>query len=181
MENVDEGTWAELLEKLPTQKTPEQKNERKQLFNLFDPNGNGYLSLAEVDKGLRDVLQCETLFDVKPVIMRAFQTAKNSVKTKSSHGEDYIERCEFRLLLVYLRQYFEFWVMFQRINKDFDRKLSLEEFKNAVPEIEKWGIQIQDPEATFSEIDQNNGGAILFDEFCDWANKKKLDLEDDDD
>jgi hypothetical protein len=35
-------------------------------------NGNGYLSLAEVDKGLRDVVKIPMLFDVKPVIMRAF-------------------------------------------------------------------------------------------------------------
>jgi hypothetical protein len=35
-------------------------------------NGNGYLSLAEVDKGLRDVVKIPTIFDVKPVIMRAF-------------------------------------------------------------------------------------------------------------
>jgi hypothetical protein len=26
------------------------------MFKLFDPNSNGYLSLAEVDKGIRDVL-----------------------------------------------------------------------------------------------------------------------------
>ncbi len=41
-------------------------------FNIFIQNGNGYLSLAEVDKGLRDVLNCEELFDAKPAIMRAF-------------------------------------------------------------------------------------------------------------
>ena len=42
------------------------------MFNLFDPNGNGYLSLAEVDKGIRDILQIDALFDAKKVIMRAF-------------------------------------------------------------------------------------------------------------
>ena len=30
--------------------TPEHKNKRNQMFTQFDPNGNGYLSLAEVDK-----------------------------------------------------------------------------------------------------------------------------------
>jgi hypothetical protein len=69
----------------------------------FDPNGNGFLSLAEVDKGIKDILSCDELFDVKPVIMRAFQAAKNSVKSKSEKGDDYIEKAEFRLFLVYLR------------------------------------------------------------------------------
>ena len=32
----------------------------------------------------------------------------------------------------------------------------------------------------FKDIDKNKGGQILFDEFCEWSIKKKLDLEDDD-
>ena len=47
------------------------------MFRMFDPNGNGYLSLAEVDKGVRDVLQMDHLFKCKPAIMRAFKHAKN--------------------------------------------------------------------------------------------------------
>ena len=39
-------------------------------------NGNGYISLAEVDKGIRDVLVLPTLFATKPVLMRAFMAAK---------------------------------------------------------------------------------------------------------
>ena len=35
-------------------------------------NGNGYLSLAEIDKGIRDTLKSDALFDAKPAIMRAF-------------------------------------------------------------------------------------------------------------
>ena len=46
-------------------------------------NGNGYLSLAEVDKGLRDVVKIPTIFDVKPVIMRAFQAAKTKDNARS--------------------------------------------------------------------------------------------------
>ena len=46
------------------------------MWDGFDVNGNGYLSLAEVDKGMRDVVQLPTLFGLKPVLMRAFQAAK---------------------------------------------------------------------------------------------------------
>jgi hypothetical protein len=38
----------------------------------FDPNGNGLLSLAEVDKGIKDTLLLNELFDCKAVILRAF-------------------------------------------------------------------------------------------------------------
>ena len=40
--------WTSINEKLPYQRTEEQKTKRRELFNQFDPNGNGYLSLAEV-------------------------------------------------------------------------------------------------------------------------------------
>ncbi len=41
--------------KLPTAKTPIAAEQRRALFRSLDPNGNGHLSLAEVDKGLKDV------------------------------------------------------------------------------------------------------------------------------
>ena len=40
--------WAALNAKLPYAKNSKEKKARKKLFNQFDPNGNGYLSLAEV-------------------------------------------------------------------------------------------------------------------------------------
>ena len=46
----------------------------------MDVNNNGILSLAEIDKGIRDALNIDELFNCKPAIMRAFQAAKDSVK-----------------------------------------------------------------------------------------------------
>ena len=40
--------WADIREKLPYERTAEQKAKRNAMFNQFDPNGNGILSLAEV-------------------------------------------------------------------------------------------------------------------------------------
>lgn len=59
--------WDAIREKLPTEKTPKEKEARKALFDQFDPNGNGYLSLAEVDKGCRDVLGLYDIFEAKKV------------------------------------------------------------------------------------------------------------------
>ena len=42
--------WAEIRSKLPFERTEEQKAKRKDLFMQFDPNENGFLSLAEVCK-----------------------------------------------------------------------------------------------------------------------------------
>ncbi len=46
----------ELAAKLPTGKSESDKALRNKIFKQFDPNGNGFLSLAEIDKGVHDVL-----------------------------------------------------------------------------------------------------------------------------
>lgn len=172
--------WTEIKEKLPSEITPEAKAKRSKLFDQFDPNGNGYLSLAEVDKGVRDVLCLEGVYNCKPAIMRAFNAAKGSGKTKASLGADYVERCEFRLILLYLRQYFELYQMFDAIDSSDDRKISKEEFGSALDKLKEWGLSIADRDTEFAKIDTNGGGVVLFDEFADWALKRKIDLEGDD-
>mmetsp|Transcript_55139 Transcript_55139/g.160907 ORF Transcript_55139/g.160907 Transcript_55139/m.160907 type:complete len:461 (-) Transcript_55139:83-1465(-) len=171
--------WEAIAAKLPYERTPEAFEKRSELFNSFDPNGNGYLSLAEVDKGVREVLQVDAIFNAKPAIMRAFQAAKNSVPSaEDSPGEDYVQRKEFRILLQFLRHYFELWVMFETIDSENDRRINLEEFTAAVPKLNDWGVSIEEgtEESVFNQIDSNDGGQVLFVEFCNWAIKQKLDL-----
>lgn len=123
--------WEEINSKLPFERSEAAKAKRKALFRSFDPNGNGYLSLAEVsvmiikldsvsgllsqvDKGIRDVLACEELFDCKPAVNRAFHFAKNKSQGDDKYGPDYLEFREFRLFLQSLRQYFEYYQAFDR-------------------------------------------------------------------
>lgn len=177
----DDFDWDKLLTKLPVRKNAEERKKRKEMFSSIDMNGNGFCSLAEIDRGIQDVLLLPEIFKCKKPIMRAFQAAKNKYKSKSKHGVDYIEWMEFRIFLVYLRQYFEYWVMFNRSDTSGDRKIDLKEFKAALSLLEKWGVKVKDPQSEFNKIDTNHGGVIMFDEFCQYAIDKSLDLEDDDD
>jgi Ca2+-binding EF-hand superfamily protein len=177
---MSEIDWTVINAILPTGSDSGSKVRRKKMFRDFD-NGNGILSLAELDRAIRDILEIDEIFNAKPAILRAFQIAKNSTKSKHECGDDYIEFREFRFFLLSLRQYFEYWVAFCRTDTDGDRKISLEEFKKAQSMIEVWVGPIADIKAEFAKIDTNGGGTILFDEFCEWAIKKNLDLEDDDD
>jgi len=77
--------------------------------------------------------------------------------------------------LVYLRQYYEYWIAFDEIDTSNDRRITLQEFKVAAPILKKWGIDASDPVKIFKQIDSNNGGYILFDEFCKWAAQVGLD------
>ena len=111
--------------------------------------------------------------------MRAFQAAKDHFKGKSSVGDDYVQMNEFKLFLLYLRQYFEYFVMFNQIDTSDDNCLSIEEFKKVLPTMKKWGLEITDPNAEFAAMDENGGGKVLFDEFSEYCIKKSLDLEND--
>jgi len=147
----------------------------------MDRNGNGYLSLSEVTQGVLYVVKLPEPFDLKPVINRAFLDAKDKCKSKSKYGPDYVERREYRLLLKYLRAYFEYWVAFDLLDTSDDRRVDFEEFKKCKDKLESWGIDMSDPEARWAECDANGKGMVLFDEFTQWAIKKSLDLEDDED
>ena len=160
-------------------------------------NGNRYLSLAEVDKGIRDVLGLEEVFDCKEAVNYAFHFTKNSSPGESKFGEELLEFRELRLFLQTLRATFEFYQGFNKIDAEGDSRISKEEFcsEEIVELLGKWtGGEIEDIDAEFDAIDTNQGGMILFkvrnlqktvltsvclQEFCDWAFAKDFDLEDD--
>ncbi len=56
MEGGDNPIWEELREKLPWHLNEEEKQMRIKIWNSIDVNNNGILSLAEVHKGMRDVV-----------------------------------------------------------------------------------------------------------------------------
>jgi hypothetical protein len=121
------------------------------------------------------------LFNIKPVLIRAFTSAKTKMKAKSKYSDDYITKGEYRWLLKYLRIYYEYWIAFDRVDLDDDRRIDYNEFVKAKSALITWGIDMSNPEAQWKECDKNGGGKVLFDEFCAWSIKKGLDLEDDDD
>jgi len=173
--------WETINEKLPFQRKKEAYEKRKSLWSQFDVNGNGFLSLAEVTKGIRDVIAVDELFDAIPAINKSFHHVKNVSKTPNEHGPDFIEFREFRLFLQTLRQYFEYYQAFDRLDTGEDRRVDKEEFTSEKMKetLEKWVGPIEDLEAEFAKIDTNGGGQILFGEFVDWALEKDLDVEDD--
>merc|ERR1719310_2073868 len=123
--------WDLLTEKLPIGRDLASRKVRKDLFNQFDPNGNGILSLAECDKGIREILGLGDSRDVAfvPALNRAFHAAREIAPPVADFSDDYIDENEFRIFLAYLRHYLELWNLFARIDKNADRRVSFKEFE----------------------------------------------------
>ncbi len=95
---------------------------------------------------MRDVINLPGLFALKPVLMRAYVAAKTKNQAKNEHSDNYVTKGEFRFLLKYLRQYYEYWVAFDRIDSDSDRRVSKKEFLKAVPVMKNWGLNMSNPD-----------------------------------
>jgi len=175
--------WDELTAKLPVKKTNAERKKRLELWNKINEFGNGYCSYNRLNTQLEKYLDLPNVVKNKGPIKLAFNAASDKYAKYGVKKEDnLIEWMEFRIFLVYLRQYFEYWVMFEKVDKSGDHKISLEEFKKAIPQMKNWGVEVKESEAesVFNSIDTNKEGSISFDEFCSFAIKKSLDLEEDD-
>eukprot|EP01052_Picozoa_sp_SAG31_P023871 SAG31_NODE_1994_length_6709_cov_4.517549_3_plen_1399_part_00 len=139
------------------------KAERKALFQRMDVNGNGMLSLAEIDKCIVEQFPA---FDHKPALMRAYKVADSS-------GNGLISRREFKSLLHFLVYFNNKWEQFETVDADGDRRISLDEFQQFARSIGH-GLSPDEAAADFAAIDKNGGGYLLFDEFCAWCAHRHL-------
>ena len=57
--------------------------------------------------------------------MRAFQASKGLKKGKGGREDDYVSRVEFRMLLVYLKQYFELFLIFASMDQGYEDAVRL--------------------------------------------------------
>merc|ERR1712106_459395 len=125
---MGELDWAVINARLPYKRTTEQYQIRKKMWGAIDVNDNGYVSLSEITRGVRDVLNLGDLFDCRPAINRAFHYSRSVSKSTKKQDDDYLEFREFRFFLQALRQFFEYYQAFSRLYSGQDGRVSKEEF-----------------------------------------------------
>ncbi|CAG8583402.1 28424_t:CDS:2, partial [Dentiscutata erythropus] len=125
------------------------------IFNQFDINGNGLLSLSEIQTAV--ITNLPEYKDNKPAILRAYKAADVS-------KDGYVQREEFGRLLDLLFYYKELHEIFKSLDVDHDRRITFEEFKKGHKLILLEGYSDEKLKEEFDSIDKNKGGLILFDE-----------------
>lgn len=177
------AAWEEIRKELPRAKTAEDKARRIELFKKFDKDNSGSLTLEETYQGCVDILGLDRFTTrLRDITKRAYKKAASmGTKDRGAGDADKVEFLEFRLMLCYIYDYFELTVMFDEIDTSGNMIIDKAEFTAAVPKIAEWGVQIDDADKTFAEIDGNSSGQVTFDEFAAWATEKKMDADGDPD
>jgi len=130
------------------------------LWKRLDFNGNGIVSLAEIDKLC---VEKYPLLNHKPALMRAYKMTIS--KQGGGDGDSWVERKEFKALLANLFYFNKIFWVFDQVDNDHDRRLTFQEFKQVLT---LCGAPMSEQQARseFHKVDRNGGGIILFDEFC---------------
>ena len=136
-----------------------------EFWEILDVNGNGKVSLAEIDKLM---VYSYPKLNNKKALMRAY---KQTCLMDGGDGDAWVEPEELPMLLVNLFYFNKLYAAFIDIDCDFDRRLDKNEFYLGA---KKLGLKLKRREAEkeFAKMDANGGGVVLFDEFCVWYTGK---------
>merc|ERR1712217_488953 len=144
------GSFKELEKKILT--AMKGKKQLNDMWHRIDYNGNGIVSLAEIDKF---VVENYPLLDHKPASMRAYKA------TCVAGDEKLVPKKDFKRLLGHIFYFNKIFWFFDHVDVDKDRRLTFEEFRwfLHITNLNMSEKQIRDE---FHRADQNGGGVILF-------------------
>lgn len=165
----------------PLTKSKEDVKMRKNLFRKFDYNGNGFLNISEINDGWKYFKDLPPIQDKESVVHRAFFGSRQmyqAKKNKERHDE-FVTRNEFRYVLKYIAEFYQYQLAFDYLDTSDDLKINFEEFSMMKAQLMRWGIDMRDLNARWTECDRTEEGLVDFIEFCDWAIKQSMDLESD--
>lgn len=142
-----------------------------ELWDRIDDNGNRKVSLAEIHKMVVELAAApgenQSIWEGlnnKPALMRAYKFTT----LEDGNGDAYVQRKEFVALLRNLFFFSKLWSIFDAI--DIEDEINGSEFQEG---LNKLGFNLSDEDVrnAFNDMDVNDGGQILFDEFCAYCMK----------
>eukprot|EP00808_Paulinella_micropora_P031729 g24230.t1 len=132
------------------------------VWKSFDFNGNGMLSLAEIDKAAKQMYPHWHL-DTRATI--------RAMKAVDQKGEGYVNRKQFGDFMLQLERMQHYSQIFSKLDVNGDGRISFEEFQTGH---ELAGVPMADDiKKEFMKLDVDRGGFILFAELVDYMIHKK--------
>ena len=77
-------------------------------------------------------------------------------------------------MMMYLRQYFEYFDVFDRMDVNKDNKISYDEFVANTKMLAAWGFKFVNSRKEFTNMDTKGQGYLLFNDFADYCIKKSM-------
>eukprot|EP00954_Amorphochlora_amoebiformis_P006682 522912-Amorphochlora_amoeboformis.AAC.1 len=114
-------------ERLPVDGSPEGNEILRDIFRGGDANGNGMLSIAELEKLLMITLRFEK--PVKIAIAKSIRRAFDLAKGAEGKNSSFIEIHEFPTFCRYLRRDLRVLKIYKAIDTSGDMRMDLPEFK----------------------------------------------------
>jgi Ca2+-binding EF-hand superfamily protein len=151
------------------------KEQLQRLWAWMDPSNTGHVSLAGVDKmvvGLKTSAKSFQGFfkglDNKPALLRAFLHTVNGELVSDDVPD--IGRRECGALMKNLLFFNALWYIFEKMmSRSSDRRIDFDEFRRGIKSLGITSTTAAEAKALYQQLDVNNGGQVLFDEFCTWC------------
>lgn len=87
---------------------------------------------------------------------------------------DFIDKTEYRHLLKYIKQFYDYYMLFDKTDPDSSKHITISEFVAQADTLQLWGIDMTVPEMHWHELDPSHQNPILFEEFCHYMIRKHL-------
>lgn len=173
--------WEELDKTLPSELSAFDKQKRLTIWTRDMGFQSVSVSFKDIEAGMKKIpgLPPEILTHV--VLKAAFRVSRGAYEGLYDDKEDpentKMQWNEFRIFLIFVKQYFRFYVLFDSLDDSGDGQIQFGEFKQSLDYLKKWGVDIKDPEKEFKLIDTNGNSNLSFKEFTKWAIQKSLSNE----
>jgi Ca2+-binding EF-hand superfamily protein len=137
-------------------KLTRMRPKMKKLWDRIDYNGDGFVSLAEIDKMCANEWP---LMNHRPALEAAYQAA-----VEKTAGDGKIEMKEFKVLLCHMLYFNKIMWLYNQIDNDRDQKIGLREFKQLLL-MSGNSIDSTEADRMFRELDKDGSGFLDFQEF----------------
>ncbi len=162
--NYENFDWKGLIENIPSEKDKLEK--RYILFKKINKSERNYISTKKLKNNFIQYFNLPDEVIKKDPISLASQAAIYKYN-RYPENDTVLQWSEFRIFLLYLKQYFTYWKFFFDKKKSVEESLSLEEFKEIIPLIKNFGVEFKEDEIE-KEFERmvNDEQGITFDGFC---------------